>query len=132
MLYKIWMSFIRIINWERIPKLPRGMLASHYEDVAGDEWRVMARLGSRDFAGVKRAMKQHDCKTIEELVAKLEHQQPRRNIRHRLRLAIGRVVGGHETDPHRAEIIIALNRGKKSNARAEIEQRIKIVRKELK
>lgn len=131
MLHKLWRTLWMILNRDRIPHLPRGMLASHYEDVSGEERRVMARFGSRDFAGVRHAMKQHGVNTLDELVSKLEHQQPQRRFRHRLNLAIGRLVGGHPTDPHRAEIMIA-DRQRKSTDRMELEQRIKRVKKELK
>lgn len=123
-----WMAFIRIMNRDRIPKLPRGMLATAYDDVKADERRVMARLGSRDIAGVRRAMRRYGVQTIDELVDLLEHQKPERNTRHRLNMAIGRMIGGHETDPHRADIIKALNRrefAKKGKIHAEVQNRVK-------
>src|SRR5690242_12714918 len=132
LLRKIWLAFFHIFNWHKIPPLPRGMLASKYEDVNVEERRVMARLGSRDFAGVRRAMRQHGVDTIEELVDRLEHHRPERNIGYRLKLAIGRVVGGHEVDPHRAEIMIAMRHNEKTAARAEVEHRLKYVRSKLK
>jgi hypothetical protein len=102
----------RLRNRDRIPKLPRGMLATHYDYAALDEHsiRVMARLGIRDPLGLKRAMKRYKAKTVDELVGKIEHQSPTRKIRERAMLALGRAVGGSPTPPHRKEIIAACDR----------------------
>src|SRR5688572_12724324 len=104
MFRKLWYAFAMIYNRRRVPPLPRGMLASDYKDVATPERRVMARLGSRDIIGVQVAMKQAGVNTIEELVAHLEHYQPKRNILDRIKNGLGRVAGGMDHDPYAEDI----------------------------
>jgi hypothetical protein len=123
-LRKLWIAFITIRNYDRIPKLPRGMLATNYEKIARPERGVLARLGARDPIGVKVAMRRHGVETIEELTAILEHQQPRRRVGERLWLALGRIIGGKPYDPNAREIR-ALARHKIDPRQAAIEQRIK-------
>lgn len=121
-------AFVYICNRDRIPKLPRGMLAAKYETIARPEGRVLARLGARDPLGIKVAMKRHKVETIEELVEKLEHYQPRRNIRQRILMALGRALGGYPHDPHRAEILRDERHSRKSSSRLELEHRLKVTR----
>lgn len=82
------------------------MLASKYDvdDVSRDEWRVLDRIGARDPAGIKRAMKRYKVDNIPDLVALLEHHKPKRKPLHRLKIALGRVVGGYRYDPHKDEM----------------------------
>jgi hypothetical protein len=129
MIAKLWRALALITNRNRIPKLPRGMLATAYKEIARPEGRVLARLGARDPTGVKLAMRRYKAATIDELVAQLKHYEVRRNIGRRLRIAVGRVVGGSETDPHRADILRAARHDARSAARIELEQRLKRARK---
>lgn len=78
------------------------MYATQYEetDVSSSQWRVLHRIGARDPAGIKRAMKKYQVDNIPDLVALLEHHQPRHRFRDRLFTALGRVAGGYKTDPH--------------------------------
>ena len=128
MLYKLWYTFAMIFNRDRIPKLPRGMLASHYDDIPGEERRVMARLGARDPRGVKVAMKRYGVKTIPELVALLEHQKPKRHIGHRLGLAVDRLIGSHRKNPHQAEISRQERHTARNRGIVEIKERLNQVR----
>jgi hypothetical protein len=129
MLNKLWWAFGRIFWRDQIPKLPRGMLASEYKQVTEDERRVMARMGTRDPVGVKRAMRLYGAKTAQELIEMLDHQQPTRNIRHRIWLGIGRLVGGEEKHPHQEEILEDARHAKKMQAASEIRDRLEAVRR---
>ncbi len=129
MFRKLWQVFFAILNRNRIPPLPRGMLATAYEDIPSPERRVLARLGARDPIGVKVAMRQHDAKTLEELVSKLKHYSPQRNLKKRLDMAIGRILGGFPTDPHRADILRDERHSRQSMQQKDIEQRVKRARK---
>lgn len=83
------------------------MLATKYEesDVTQQQWRVLDRIGARDPAGIKRAMKKYQVDTIDELVAVLEHHKPKRNIKRRLMTALGRLApGSYPHDPHETEV----------------------------
>lgn len=82
------------------------MLASKYQesDVTKAEWRVLHRIGARDPAGIKRAMKKYKVDNIPDLVAQLEHHQPRHRFAIRLENAIGRVLGGYKRDPHADDV----------------------------
>ena len=120
----LWRTFFEIYNAWRIPKLPR-VYASKYDTIPAEAVDVMRRLGCRDPRGVQIAMKRHGVTSIKELVAILEYQQAKRNTRHRVWLAIGRVVGGRDVDPHRADIMKETRPGKKSAASQDIRQRMK-------
>jgi hypothetical protein len=126
---KLWWAFGRIFWRDQIPKLPRGMLASEYKSVTPDERRVMARMGTRDPVGVKRAMRLYGAKTAQELIEMLDHQQPKRNIRHRIWLGIGRLVGGEATPPHQEEILQDARHARKMQAASEIRERLEAVRR---
>jgi hypothetical protein len=126
-IYKIWITFIMIYNASRIPKLPR-MLAGDYEQIPKDVVDVMRRLGCRDPRGVKVAMKRYGVNTIDELVAILEYQQPKRNIRHRLWLALARLIGETSKPTHSDEIIASMPRFKRNKGILEIRQRVKIAK----
>ena len=89
------MTFFMIYNAWRIPKLPR-MLATKYDSIPKETVDVMRRLGIRDPRGIQVAMRRYNVTSIKDLVAILEYQKPKRNIRHRLWLAFARIIG--ETD----------------------------------
>lgn len=127
MLSKFYRLLWFIHNREYIPKLPRGMLASKYDemDLTRDEWRVLDRIGARDPAGIKRAMKQHKVDNIQDLIAVLEHHKPRRRIRERLNTAIGRVVGGYKYDPHADDVKRAFKQYRENEQYIKIKERIK-------
>lgn len=129
MFNKFWRAFGMILNRDRIPKLPRGMLATRYENISDDERRVMARMGTRDVNGVRLAMRRHGVSTAKELIELLEHQKPKRNFWHRIHNGIGRAVGGEDHDPHQEEIRQAFRPNKKSQQTAEIMERAKAARR---
>ncbi len=106
MLRNLWFALLAIRNRDRIPKLPRGMLATHYEagSLTRKEREIMARLGTRDRQGIKAAMKRHKVKTPDALLELLEHQKPRRRFLYRLKMALGRLAGGYSKPPHIKEI----------------------------
>ena len=107
----------RIRNYDRIPKLPRGMLATKYEHIPADGRRVMARLGARDPRGVAIAMRRAGVESVDDLIEQLEHFRPQHRFRARLSRAIGRVLGAYDHPPHRAELIqdaIAARRARKN------------------
>ena len=132
MLHKLWYAFGMIYNRRRVPPLPRGMLATDYEDIPGPERRVMARLGARDPRGVQFAMKRAGVQSVEELVELLDHYKPQRNIWQRIYNGLGRLVGGEDHDPHREEIVKDIRRNKKTTGRVQIEERVKIVSRAFK
>ena len=102
-------DMIRLRNYERIPKLPRGMLASHYEALTEDEARVVARMGARDPASVRIAMKRADAANVDELVGQLEHYRARRHIGARANKMLDRFFHSTPYHPHREEIIREVN-----------------------
>ena len=83
-IYNLYSTLLRILPYQRIPKLPRGMLSAEYLTFDEDTRRVIARLGSRDPRGVKVAMKKYDAETVDELVGKLEHHRVSREFHRRL------------------------------------------------
>lgn len=113
-------------NKDHIPKLPRGMLATKYDpnELTENERRVLARLGARDKNGIKRAIKKYGAKDIDDLVLMLQIQHPKRNFLHRLKTAVGRLVGGVDYMPH-ARAINEHFRAKRPRNDKEIEQRLK-------
>ncbi len=131
MLYKIWRTFVMLFNRDYIPPLPRGMLATKYEDFTEDERRVMARHGARDPMGVKVAMRRAGVTSADELVSQLEHYSPTRRIKDRINRAIGRVVGGTDHDPHEKEIrhVGSAYHARQERATKEIAERVKKNRK---
>lgn len=96
------------------------------DKVSRDEWRVVARLGSRDPAGIKRAMRKYDVQTIDELAKVLKHHNPERKFRHRLKKACGRMVGDYNYDPHKQAMKQAFY--KPSAEEMEIRNRVKKVK----
>lgn len=132
MLRWIWKAFFAILNRDHIPPLPRGMLATHYDDMPKQERRVIARMGARDVVGVNLAMKRHKAKDIDELVSKLEHYEAERRVRERIDNAIGRLVGGTPYPPHQQEILRDARERKQNGQHKEIELRVKRTRKVFK
>lgn len=120
---------------DRIPKLPKRMLANQFEvnDANEEQWRVLSRLGARDPAGVKVAMKRAGVDNVYDLIAMLEHQEAQRQTRERWESALNRFVGGKPYDPHEAEIKRV---GKKLNWREQqhdyIRERMKYIEARLK
>jgi hypothetical protein len=115
---------LRIANYDRIPRLPKGMLATKYDAVPDDARRVMARLGIRDVVGLKVRLKRAKVEHVDDLVAQLEHFQPERKLQRRLSVAIGRVLHASDFPPHRAEIVADARR---QNRNVEIDARLKRV-----
>lgn len=103
------------------------MLASKYdvENVSRDEWRVLDRIGARDPAGIKRAMKKYKVDNIPDLVAVLEHHKPKHRFKQRLDTAIGRVVGGSKNDPHAKEVKRAFKYHLESQQYIKIKERMR-------
>lgn len=123
MLYKLSRLLWTLSNRDYIPKLPRGMLATKYEEteVSAQQWRVLDRIGARDPAGIKRAMKKYGVDNLDDLVAMLEHHKPKRHVRRRLMTALGRLAPGSYTrDPHEKEVKRAMKMS------FEVEELIKI------
>ena len=108
------------------------MLAVDYDPdkVSRDEWRVMDRLGSRDPAGIKRAMRKYDVQTLDELAKILKHHKPQRTPGQRLKKALGRMVGDYWYDPHKKDMKQAFY--SLSAEQQEIKQRVKTVRRAFK
>lgn len=120
-----------ILNRERIPKLPRGMLAADYtaDEMTPEVRRVLARIGARDPQGVKVAMRRAGVGTLEELVEQLNHFKPERHVKDRFHHGLGRMFGGLEHDPHAEDLKRMQRRRPKSSQQKEIEQRVKRMRK---
>lgn len=132
MLYRIWIAFFMIFNRDHIPPLPRGMLATHYDEMPKPERRVIARMGARDVVGVGLAMKRHKAKDIPELVSMLEHYEAERHVRERIDNAIGRMVGGLPYPPHQQEVLRDARERAQSAQHKEIELRVRRTRKAFK
>jgi hypothetical protein len=129
MIRAIIRALTRIRNYERIPRLPRGMLASHYDGIAPEERRVIARMGARDPRGVRVAMRRARAQDVDMLVSGLQHHRARRRVRRRIDLMIGRWLRATEYPPHRREILQD-ERESKSGGNAVIAARIKRTMKE--
>lgn len=106
------------------------MLAAKYDEsnVTRDEWRVLDRIGARDPAGIKRAMKRYKVDNINDLVAVLEHQQPKRKPFYRLKQALGRLVGDYNYDPHAREVKRAFKYHLESQEHIRIKERMRKAR----
>lgn len=126
MIVKLLKVLWRIKNKERIPKLPRGMLATEYREITEDQRRIMARMGIRSPSGVNLALKRAKVKTTEELIALLKHHQPRRRMGEKLCLMIGRLFGSYGYDPHRSQLI---KEAKRSPADIALKTRVKDISK---
>jgi hypothetical protein len=115
----------RIANRDKIPKLPRGMLAGHYDAITEDERRVIARMGARDPLGVRVAMKRARAGDVDELVDQLEHYKPRREILRRIDRMITRALYATDYHPHRIDILQTAREARKARAAAEAARRLK-------
>ena len=105
MIAKIILALWRLAKWERIPKLPRGMLSERYTALGSDQSRVLARLGARSPNGVRVALKRAKVGTIPELVDLLQHFTPRRRLLHKLDLMLTRITFSTPYHPHRRAIL---------------------------
>lgn len=103
MIRKLIKYFFLIRNRQRITPIPR-MLASDYTRLTDDEARVMTRYGIRSPSGLKVAMKKHKVKTLDELVAQLEHYRPKRRLGDKFRSMLIRISGGVPYHPHQKQI----------------------------
>ncbi len=123
-----------ILNRDRIPKLPRGMLAAAYtaDELTPEIRRVLARIGARDPQGVQVAMRRAGAETLEELMTHLEHFKPERDVSNRFTLGIGRMIGGLDHDPHAEDLRHLHHQRGKSSQQKDIEQRVIRTRKVFK
>lgn len=115
----------RINNYDRIPKLPRGMLASEYKSISRDEARVLARMGARCPAGVRVAMKRAGFQTAPDLARELTHYRPTHRLRERLNLMVSHFFGSQPAPPHRIEILTAERRARRQMVDPDATARIK-------
>lgn len=125
MLGAIIRSLLRIRNYERIPKLPRGMLATDYETISREDARVMARLGARSPSGVKLAVKRAGVESVEDLIRELQHYRPQRNIARRWNRMLCRLFDASDDHPHRQAVIEDARRSRRRRNNSEIEERLK-------
>jgi hypothetical protein len=134
MIGKLYRALIKILPKQRIPKLPRGMLASEYNGMTLDERRVLARLGARDPKGIKLAMQRAGVGTVQELIDQLEHQQPRRDFERRLNRLICAMQNALPYDPHQREILMDARAAKRAQKpeNVEISRRLKTVLERMK
>lgn len=107
MIANIVKALLRIRNYERIPKLPRGYLAGEYDVIDDHARRVLARFGARDPIGVQRALRKANADDVDQLVERLEHYTPKRRLGHRIVQMLGRINGGSQSPAHRQEIMQA-------------------------
>jgi hypothetical protein len=98
---------LRIRNRDKIPPLPRGMLAAPYERerITLAERRVMLRYGARCPAGVPVAMKRAKAPDVDSLVLRLRHFKPRRFIQRRLNTLIERGLVATRHNPHARQLL---------------------------
>jgi hypothetical protein len=130
MLAKLIRALWSIRNFERIPKLPRGMLAERYEEYTRQDGRVLHRLGARSPAGVKVALKRAGVGTVPELIELLDHYKPSHRFRDRLSRMAGRFFNAEDHHPHRSEILRAVRpRGRTPAQLAEKERIREAIRK---
>ncbi|MCL4251788.1 MAG: hypothetical protein KJ065_26925 [Anaerolineae bacterium] len=124
---------LRILPYQRIPPLPRGLLSARFDVLDDDSRRVLARLGARDPRGVRLVMRRHGAKTVNELVQILEHHRPRREFRRRWNAWINHLQGSTNYHPHRRAIMHATRRAQEERrpANLEIKRRLKTVVKEM-
>jgi uncharacterized short protein YbdD (DUF466 family) len=128
---KWWVTFAMIYNAWRIPKLPR-MLAAKYDYIPKDTVYVMRRLGIRDPRGIQVAMRRYNVTSIKDLVALLEYQKPKRNIRRRIWLAFARIIGETDHPTYFREIRQKQPSGAKLTVEACIRERLKKAKEFLK
>lgn len=126
MIEKILKTIYYFTNRDYIPPLPRGYLATKYnrDTVTPEQWRVLRKIGARDPAGIRRALKQYNVQTLDELYDILKHYDPQRNVRNRLYNALGRFFGGKPYDPYQKDINRVF-RARNSKQSAIINERIK-------
>lgn len=127
MIKKILRKLWRLTPWDKLPRAPR-MFATEYDRADKAEARVMARLGIRSPSGLRVAMKRYNVETIDELVAELEHHQPRRRLAHRIKLMLARASGGTRGHPHAGEIYRAVKRRRGADL---VDERVKQVKRAL-
>lgn len=125
MLKDFFRAVWNIKNYDRIPKLPSGMLAGQYHSIPRGEARVLARMGARCPAGVKFAMKRAGVDTVEDLARQLEHYQPRRRMTERLNLLVSHFFGAQPNIPHREQIQRAARRSRRAAIDADTVDRVK-------
>lgn len=103
------------------------MLATRYDeaDVTKEQWRVLDRIGARDPAGIKLAMKRHGVDDIESLVALLEHHKPQRRVKQRIMNSIARFTEGTKRDPHAEEIKRAFKLHFENQEHIKVKERIR-------
>lgn len=106
MIARFLRALFEIKNRDRIAPLPR-VYSSDFDKFTDDERRVLARYGARDPAGIRNAMSRYKVKSVQELIARIEHYRPRRKPLHRLRRLLARFVGGYDYNPHKREIMAA-------------------------
>lgn len=124
----LWM----IRTYDRIPKLPRGMLSSRYDSVSHDERRVMARLGARDPRGVQVRLRRAGVETVDELVSQLDHYQPKRRFRQRVLDGIGRLTNALPYHPYKVQILADAREESHRVKNPELDERLKRAIREMK
>lgn len=124
MIGKVIYELLRLRMWERIPKLPRGMLSARYEQIGREDRRVIARLGARDPRGVEVVLKRTKAADVNELVSRLDHFTPRRRVMRRLNKMIDRLTYGTRSHPHGRALMIDRRAARRSND-AEILRRVR-------
>jgi hypothetical protein len=104
------------------------MLATDFDvdKVTQEQWRVIDRLGSRDVAGIKRAMRQHKVNSIDELAKILKHHEAKSKPLDRLKLSFGRLFGHYNHNPHGKEFHEAFKAKKPQDL--QIIERVKYVK----
>lgn len=124
MITKIIRALLLLRMRDRIPKLPRAMLAEKYQRLDRAHERVLARLGARSPNGVRVALKRAGVETIPDLVAQLEHFRARRRVGERLRKMVGKFFGATQYHPHQRAIVEDGRRARRRKADAEMTRRI--------
>lgn len=125
MIMKLLRVLWRLAKWERIPRLPRGMLAESYRrQLAEDEARVVSRLGARSPGGLRIAMRRAGAANVDELVEQLDHFRVRRRVMRNLDRMINRATFSTPYDPHQRAIDQAARRKSRGAASAGRQRRI--------
>lgn len=130
MISKIFWYLWLIKNRDRIPVLPR-LYATKFDDteLTYEQRHILAKLGCRDIAGVRVAMKRHKVKTVTELIEKLKYYEPKRGILNRVKNALGRVAGGVDYIPYQRQILEDFRNSRDAVKMREIKNRLSIVSK---
>lgn len=116
---------LRIKTRDRIPKLPRGMLASEYTSISRDDARVLARLGARSPSGVRIALQRAGVSNIRELAQQLRHYRPQRHIRQRWSRMLDRAFRASSKPLHLEDVREDARHARKRRANEEVAQRLK-------